>query len=418
MRIKKFTGATLKEATERMKAELGPDAIVINSRKAAKGGVMHFMAKEAFEITAAVEDAPLPLKHPVGKSTGFARELAGAHARTAGSAAEPPSTIDGLRQLAERFEQQHRAHEETRPPSRRAESAEMHTLKGDVDDIKTTLREIAEQMKYTRMPSLPPALRDAYASLVANDVPEDFASEIVQAVYGKLGATHAENRTAVEKQLIAEISRHIRTAEPVAAGKKARVVALVGPTGVGKTTTIAKLAAISKLVDREDVALISADTYRIGAIEQLKTFAAIADIPMEVVYKPADIKPALRKFRDAGTIYLDTVGRSQKMKKDLAELAKFVDAAGPDEVHLVLSASTGASTMQDIVKNFKALRPNRLLFSKLDEAAHLGPVLTVLRTAGVPASYVTTGQGVPDDILPANAGQLASMVYAGAYSHA
>lgn len=191
-----------------------------------------------------------------------------------------------------------------------------------------------------------------------------------------------------------------------------------GRQGWGKTTTIAKLAAIGKLVEHKNIALLSADTYRIGAIEQLKTFAAIADIPMEVVYKQSEIAPALARFRGKDTIFIDTVGRSQRGKKDLADLQKFLTAAQPDEVHLVLSASTNAITMADVIERFGLLKPNRLIFSKLDEAAALGSLVSVLRRHTIPISYVTVGQGVPDDIMAADPRKIATMVYSGAIVNA
>ncbi|MDH3251618.1 MAG: hypothetical protein OEM41_02435, partial [Ignavibacteria bacterium] len=145
---------------------------------------------------------------------------------------------------------------------------------------------------------------------------------------------------------------------------------------------------------------------------------AIADIPMEVVYKPSEVAAAIGKFRGKDTIYIDTVGRSQKGKKDLADLLKFLNAAQPDEVHLVLSASTNTITMADVVERFGLLKPNRLIFSKLDEAAALGSLMSVLRRNTTPISYVTVGQGVPDDIMAADPVKIATMVYSGAIINA
>ena len=183
-------------------------------------------------------------------------------------------------------------------------------------------------------------------------------------------------------------------------------------------TTIAKLAAINKLLTGLDVGLISADTYRIGAIDQLRTFAGIADIPMEVVYKPSDMSAALRKFRGKDMVFVDTVGRSQRSKKDLHDLAKFVSAADPDETHLVLNASTNVKTCEEIIDQFTVVKPNRLIFSKLDEAASYGPMLSIIHRHQLPLSYVTTGQAVPDDIRRVEASQLAAMVYTGEMAHA
>jgi len=227
------------------------------------------------------------------------------------------------------------------------------------------------------------------------------------------------NKQYLERQIVTALAGLIPQAGPERARKKkSRVIALVGPTGVGKTTTIAKLAAIHKLVNGQDVGLISADTYRIGAIEQLRTFAGIADIPMEVVYKPSEMPIALRKFRAKDIIFVDTVGRSQRSRKELTDLAKFVSAADPDETHLVVNASTNLRTAEDIVDQFKVVKPNRLLFSKLDEAVTYGPLLSLVHRHHLPLSYVTTGQAVPDDIRTIDATQFAAMVFAGETAHA
>ena len=228
-----------------------------------------------------------------------------------------------------------------------------------------------------------------------------------------------QNKQLMETQLLEIMAGRIATAAPTKRGKrKARVVALIGPTGVGKTTTIAKLAALSKLVDHREVGLVSTDTYRIGAIEQLRTFASIADIPMEVAYRPSELSEALRRFRDKEIVYIDTVGRSQRARRDLEQMKRFIEAAEPDEIHLVLNASTGAKTAYDIMEQFKVLQPDRILFSKLDEAVTYGPIINIAHRQRLPLSYVTVGQGVPDDIRPADPAYLASIVYRGDFAHA
>jgi len=434
MRIKKFVAASIKDATEKMKAELGPEAIIITSRQVSKGGLLNFLEKEMFEITAAVDTDPMPVRSNLpskGGGNSFADTLQSVHqsghGRGASRHADDP--IESLRQIAQHFEKRGRQAPNGSGQAEQSPGVDaafpkqdvsgFYQLKGDVDDIKVSLKEIGNHLKYSRMPSLPPVLKEVYVTLLKNEMHEELAADLVQSVYARLGEDQQHNRKIVEQQLVAEIARSVRTMGPSNGKKKrSRVVALVGPTGVGKTTTIAKLAAIGKLIDHQEVALISADTYRIGAIEQLRTFAAIADIPMEVVYKPAEIDGALRKFRGAEIILIDTVGRSQRVKKELTELNRFLDAAEPDEIHLVVSASTSACTMGDIVERFSSLKPNRFLFTKLDEAAAFGPLFGLLRKHTIPISYVTTGQAVPDDIVPAHPTKLAKMIYAGALAHA
>jgi flagellar biosynthesis protein FlhF len=422
MRIKKFVAPTLKEATEEMKRDLGPEAIILNTRNVAKGGVLNFLGKETIEITAAVDDAgrlDRAKAHTTNLQKNAVKSSYNNH-RAWNAGDEHSGTLESIRNVAAHFEQKYQQ-EGPQPAvsSHVIQMGEFSQLKSEVEDIKSALRQIAEHMKYSRMPSLPDSLTEAYIHLISQEVDEEVAADLVQSVYSKLTEEQLYKREVTDKYLLASLAALFKTSEAARTKKKrTRVIALVGPTGVGKTTTIAKLAAINKLMNHLDVALISADTYRIGAIEQLRTFAAIADIPIEVAYKPGEMGSALKKFSEKDIIFVDTVGRSQKAAKELAELRKFVDAAEPDEVHLVLNASTNAKTQHDIIDRYVSIKPNRILFSKLDEAAMLGPILNVMRKHQLPISYVTTGQVVPDDIVKPTSAQLASMLYRGAMANA
>jgi flagellar biosynthesis protein FlhF len=417
MRIKKYVAHSLKEATEEMKKDLGPEAIVVSSRKVTRGGPFNFLGRDAFEVTGALDDTPPPAQNTYRRrpAAGFEKHLDQSRATM-----DEENALAGLRRIAEQFGD--RQADDVRAATggrRRADQPEFFELRSDMEDVKGTLKAIVEQLKYAHMPPLPDMLQKAYGRLIQHDVDEHLAADIIQAVYSRANQDQITNRSYLEKQLIATIAAIIPTPDAEKSRRKrTRVIALVGPTGVGKTTTIAKLAAINKLISGLDVGLISADTYRIGAIEQLRTFAGIADIQMDVVYKPSEVGPALRKFKGKDLVFLDTVGRSQRSKKELYDLAKFVFAAEPDETHLVLNASTNVKTCEEIIDQFKVVKPNRLIFSKLDEAATYGPMLSIIHRHNLPLSYVTTGQAVPDDIRQVQASQLAAMVYTGEMAHA
>jgi flagellar biosynthesis protein FlhF len=416
MRIKKFVAHSLKEATEQMKKELGPEAIVVSSRKVTRGGPFNFLGRDAFEVTGALDDTP-----PSAQNTYRRRPAVGfeKHLDQSRASMDEENAVAGLRRIAEQFGDRQADDVRAATGRRRPDQPELFELRSDMEDVKGTLQAIVEQLKYAHMPPLPDMLQKAYSRLIQHDVDEHLAADIIQAVYTRANQEQITNRSYLEKQLLATIAAIIPTAEAEKSRRKrTRVIALVGPTGVGKTTTIAKLAAINKLLSGLDVGLISADTYRIGAIEQLRTFAGIADIQMDVVYKPAEVGPALRKFKGKDLVFLDTVGRSQRSKKELYDLAKFVFAADPDETHLVLNASTNVKTCEEIIDQFKVVKPNRLIFSKLDEAATYGPMLSIIHRHNLPLSYVTTGQAVPDDIRQVQASQLAAMVYTGEMAHA
>jgi flagellar biosynthesis protein FlhF len=189
-----------------------------------------------------------------------------------------------------------------------------------------------------------------------------------------------------------------------------RVVALVGPTGVGKTTTVAKLAANFKLSHGVRVGLVTVDTYRIAAVEQLKTYAEIIDLPLAVVNDPSEMTRALDELGAVDLVFIDTAGRSPRDEVKIRELAEFLLQAPPDEIHLVLSAVAGQRSLRSAVERFAMVQFDRVILTKLDEADSLGGVLAVLGLSSRPVSYLTTGQAVPDDIEPADPMRLARLI--------
>ena len=194
---------------------------------------------------------------------------------------------------------------------------------------------------------------------------------------------------------------------------KPRVIALIGPTGVGKTTNLVKLASQYSLLHQLKVALLTADTYRIGAVEQLRIYRDIIDIPFEAVNSPEDLKEALKRHADRDLIFFDTAGRSPQNKKQLQELRAFLEAAEPSEVHLVISATTKNEDLLPIVGKFGLVPINRFLLTKLDETRSHGLILNLASNFSIPISYLSNGQNVPNDIEIATPERLAELVAGG-----
>jgi len=399
MKIKKFTGRSFQEAFDQVKNELGANAVILNSRKIKEGGVLDFInGREIYEITAAADDEKTSRKSP--PLAQKAQMAYGSNRTSRNSVKESPQPVG-----AEVLIMGKKLNEQTH---------QIKALKEEIQDVKKALNQVADFLKYSRMPALPDLFKDALKKLVDNEVHEDLAKAVVQTVYSHTAPSDYKNKTAVVNNLITLLQRMIKIAQPLEkASRSPYVVALVGPTGVGKTTTIAKLAANLKLYNHRKVGLISADTYRIAAIEQLQTFANIASIPMNVVYSPDDMREAIHKFSDRDIILIDTVGRSQKNEKHIKELNRFVEMANPDEVHLVLSLTTGLKNLLDIIRRFGIMRPNRFIFSKLDESINTGNILNVLYKYQIPVSYLTIGQVVPNDITTAEAVTLSNLIYKG-----
>lgn len=248
---------------------------------------------------------------------------------------------------------------------------------------------------------------------------QEIDAELAERILGKVrdlvpdNASTDEIRRQTERVLAAALGEPetIRLRED---GKPC-VVALIGPTGVGKTTTLAKLAAEFSLAKGKKVGLITADTYRIAAVEQLKTYAEILNLPVSVVYAPTDMPSAIQGFSDKDVILVDTAGRSHRNRQQFDELRQLLHAAPIDEIYLVLSVNTGRAACQEVLEHYSFVRDYKLLFTKLDETPVSGVIFNARLRTGKRLSYVTAGQSVPDDLSVADSRGLA-MVAAGTHA--
>jgi flagellar biosynthesis protein FlhF len=211
--------------------------------------------------------------------------------------------------------------------------------------------------------------------------------------------------------LLQIVQSHVRCSGGIALeSNRRRVVALAGPTGVGKTTTIAKLAAGFHITEGRRVGLITIDTFRVGAVDQIRTYAEVIGLPMRSASSQAELVQALDEFADCELVLIDTAGRSPRDELRIQELRDLLSDAAIDDVHLVLSLSSSHRSLKAMAERFRVLRPTHLLLTKLDEAAGLGAIYSAARSIDLPLSYFTTGQGVPDDIERAAPGRTARMI--------
>jgi flagellar biosynthesis protein FlhF len=254
---------------------------------------------------------------------------------------------------------------------------------------------------------MPAALRPLYQELCRRELPAALARRLLLDLSADAGGSR-EGASRVVLQTALGRAFRVRRMADQARGQ--RVVALVGPTGVGKTTTLAKLAGQCRQAGRLKVALMSLDTYRIGAMAQMQIYAELLQAPLHVVRTPGELDAGLQAERDADLVLLDSMGRSPQHREGIADLQPFLQRIPSAEVHLVVSATTKSSDAEEILQRFRPLAYQYIVISKLDEARSLGPLLGLALQQDLSISYLTTGQEVPDDLEPATSRRLATLL--------
>ncbi|MEX1232581.1 MAG: flagellar biosynthesis protein FlhF [Planctomycetaceae bacterium] len=279
-----------------------------------------------------------------------------------------------------------------------------------LDTLQKMIEDLARSSRKRASAEIPAEMFHLYTQLIDADVEDELAKELIFRLPHHDRSTPAD-LNAAKALLTAMVSSEIHCGSVIAPDRSRRkVVALVGPTGVGKTTTIAKLAANFRLRDNVRMGLVTVDTYRIAAVEQLRTYAEIIDLPMKVVTSPSEMRRALDELSGLELVLIDTGGRSPRDEMKIQELKNLLSEAEVDEVHLVLGLNASLRSLESTVELFRPVNVGSLLLSKLDEAPSLGTILSLSRKFPWPISYVTTGQDVPDDIEPAHPDRLARLI--------
>ncbi|HWI54174.1 MAG TPA: flagellar biosynthesis protein FlhF [Desulfobacteria bacterium] len=398
MRVKRYVAETLQDAMLKVKVDMGKDAVILHTRKFREGGFFGFFGKQMFEVTAAIEDAPAQVSQkaprqekPVNKNLDT-----------------PPakSTVNNDSSIQESI---------VGTDSMIAAASDTQTdLHEEIQEMKSLLSEMINQMDVEEeVKALPKGFQKYHQMLMENEVDEKLAKKILREILKKLPKEETADNDAIRACLEQQILKLLKKPKPLyfkRQGLKQQAVALVGPTGVGKTTTIAKLAATFAIVDKKNVALITADTYRVAAVEQLKTYGEIIGIPVDVVFTPQELQEAIARHTDKDLILIDTAGRSHKNTEQMVELKSLLEVAEPSEIFLVLSASTRYKDMIEIVNRYSDIAINRLIFTKLDETSSYGAILNVISKTQKYLSYITVGQNVPDDIEVADPAKIVNMI--------
>lgn len=383
MIIKKFQANTETEAIMLAKEELGKDAIVMNIKTISPKGIYKLFHKSTVEVTAAVDDTAVYEKKeavPEKKAVKLNPNIIYDQEEPAAEKTDNADTDKGanssaierkLNNLQDLLEQQ------------------LNDKKGDN----------AEEEKPDGLQQNMAFIQLIYNQLIRNEVDERYVNQLISEIEGKFrkDATLDNILSSIYQKIILKLGQP-RTIE--LEENKLKFIFFVGPTGVGKTTTIAKIASSLKLTKKARVALLTSDTYRIAAVEQLRTYAGILGIPMKVIYTDDEIKEAYNEFKDYDVVLFDTAGRSHKNDEQQNDISRIIHSVDEDvrEIYLVLSATTKYNDLVKITEKYSEITNYRLLFTKLDETISVGNIYNIRMLTNADLSYITWGQNVPDDI--------------------
>jgi len=403
MQIKKYIAPSLREAIEKMKAELGEEAIVLSARVLEDG-----RPTKQFEVVAGIDPVEKRTKSSNNNAAGNNQEQPRERFRTP---ADKPRTSISVQEKAE-------------PPKPKEPDFQkaLDELKLKIYQAKNEKPRPPDSKLPAKMPGdmvkkIPGKQAFMLDALRTDLLDKDIDPTIVATIVEEVGKTAQFLKPAdLEATVVSLLASMINVSGfEIKKRKSGKIVALAGPTGVGKTTCIAKLAVISKLLHKLDIGLISLDTYRLGAIDQLKTFAEISEIDFLVAYDEKDLPAMVRKFKNKDVIFLDTAGRSQNNTKLIEETKKALSSVTVDEVILVLSATASTTNLIDSAKKFSVFNYGGIIFTKLDESVAYGNILNTIVKTKASIKYVTNGQVIPDDIIAADPEVIASLIYTGKY---
>lgn len=377
MKVKKYAAPSVHEAMKKVRSELGDDAVILNSKIAYTGGFMGLFKKKMVEVIAAIDPEVESEKLEMSRMKATSAPIT------------PPSPSEKKYEV----------------PNKLVES-ELKELKQMISTIKSKnqFEKFAEDVQEILIFLKNHDMSDTTLFRVG-----DYLEERI-----KSGFLPGNNRNEWAKQEVKHFLEGLL--EGIALGGmsyKKKYINVIGPTGVGKTTTLAKMAAEAVIEKRMKIAFITTDTYRIAAIEQLKTYAGLLNVPVEVVYKIEDFKKAIDKFQDYDHVFIDTAGRNFREKKYVEDLREIIDFDQQMETFLVLSLTSKERDMKEIISQFSSIDIDRFIFTKLDETSSYGSMINMMTEVKIGTSYVTTGQDVPEDITEVDVEEIGHLLMKG-----
>lgn len=413
MKFHTFSGETPAEALKRAQQECGENALVISTKQIRKKTIS---SSALYEVVVAIEDAPMqgaprvepkaePKYNKSGEDVLFSLSEAAKQISQIAQATSDTSFANSMKPL-----------EKTVP------NEDLGDIKNEINKLADKIKLIQEMFWEEKAPhrnhlAIPSEFSEIYKLAKTSGMGEDHLENIMNLTLEHMPVRMKNSSETIKRyfQVLLRKLIPVRVEAELPKGSK-RVMMFVGPTGVGKTTTIAKLAARYSYIQekRSKVGIITLDTYRIGAVEQLFAYAKMMRLPIEDVVDPSDFNSALSSLGHCDVILIDTVGSSQYDKEKLIKLNKFLQNSQMQiDVNLVLSAGCKLEDLKEIYKNFSFLNIDTLIFTKFDETKVFGTIFSLIYDTDKPVSYFSIGQEVPDDIVPASSDFLVECILEG-----
>lgn len=413
MRVKRYVVDSMPDALQKIRSDLGKDAVILNTKEVRSGGFLGLFGKKKIEVIAATDSGQPPaptaaigtttaLKQPVppigaGASASFVSHIQDAIARGNSVAASAAVAT---------------AEEPIVPPI--AQPAIRSRIKEDVllEEIRQMKEMVAKLSAGTQEGfTYPEPIRKFERLLLDHEVAPEVVERLLQSASEQFESEFSPRTDEYAYQSVKkQLKDLLRTSSKKGIESDTRIAHFVGPTGVGKTTTIAKLAAEQVLKLNRKVGFITSDTYRIAAVEQLKTYATILNVPLEVVFSPQELLRAFQQLQHCDVIFMDTAGRNFRNQMYVSELNSLLQSKGKSETFLVLSLTSKYKDMKAITENFAKFKLDKVLFTKMDETYSYGAIINLLHDFPLQLSYITNGQNVPEDIMETNEDKLIDLL--------
>ncbi|MBN2714803.1 MAG: flagellar biosynthesis protein FlhF [Deltaproteobacteria bacterium] len=397
METRQFRAKTMSEALRETRKELGADAMIISART--MDGPSGYV-----EVTAVGNGETKK------KNTGFgARYGIGAKTETARESDDIARNFINEEQIQKSIEPLKREMMSLRKMIADLSQITSQAVLPGFNDLRTLILESSQEQEASRL------LGPIYTELLELGLLPDIARDLVRTAEMKLGLKAADRKDWMNlaRGMVRElITQRIKLSGPMVAGEGSRIFVFAGPSGVGKTTTLAKVASRMALSEGLDVVIITTDTYRVGSIEQSRRYAELIGVPLVVADRPETMATALRSYAHADVLLIDTPGRAFENEQVREMLKDVLAATGePLETHLLISATYSTSQQEAVIRNFMPMKPSRLIMTKIDECVQLGSLVNIQQITELPFSYLTRGHRVPEDIEVAGAGRIAQLLF-------